>query len=402
MKPILAVAASLLALAGCPPPSTLPGPTGGPTGGGTGSGTDGSGANTGAAPPAGQPTIEYVRVAEPDDVPTEPPPAGTWRLHLIDVGTGLSILIQGHDFNLLYDAGTNDKGETPARVLAYLERAIGPSGDDLCVDPGAPVPGTRRKIDHVVLSHPHFDHASALDEVLHCYDVANLWDSGAVNDTVFYREILEAVAHSTGLAYHTAEPPAADRRVAFRKGDVAIPATVGWTTFSEGDEVALGPDARFELLHAEGKQHPDPNQNSVVIAVELGGARVLLVGDAESGARMDPSYPAGDVEEHLIDHFKREIDADILQVGHHGSKTSSRSEFLRAVSPRYALVSAGPKAYGKVVLPDAEVIEALKAVGATVIRTDEHDAACPSRHRLGGDDGPGGCDSYLFTIVRAP
>src|SRR5688572_26799603 len=220
--------------------------------------------------------ITYVRAAT--DVPTTPPAAGAWRVHMIDVGTGLAILIQGHDFNLLYDAGSNDPGETPLRVLDYLARAVGPSGDDLCVDDGAPVPASRRRLDHVVLSHPHFDHASALDEVIHCYDVAHLWDSGAVNDRVFYRELLEVVAGARGLAYHTAAPPAAERRIGFRKGDVTLPASIAWSRLSEGDEVRLGDDARFAILHADGKATRDVNASSVVLAVTLGTIVILLVG----------------------------------------------------------------------------------------------------------------------------
>ena len=113
-------------------------------------------------PPVAPATITFARVTAPGDVPADPPPVGTWRVHMIDVGTGLSILIQGHDFALLYDAGTNDKGENPQRVLAYLAATLGASGDDLCVGKGEPVPTGRHAIDHIVLSHPHLDHASAL------------------------------------------------------------------------------------------------------------------------------------------------------------------------------------------------------------------------------------------------
>jgi beta-lactamase superfamily II metal-dependent hydrolase len=73
---------------------------------------------------------------------------------MIDVGTGLAVLVRGADFALLYDAGTNDREEKPLRVLAYLRAALGASGDDLCVEQGPPT-GTRVTIDHVVLSHPH-------------------------------------------------------------------------------------------------------------------------------------------------------------------------------------------------------------------------------------------------------
>ena len=98
----------------------------------------------------------------------------------------------------------------------------------------------------------------------------------------------------------------------------------------------------------------------------------------------------------------QKIDVDILQVGHHGSETSSRRAFLDAVSPSLALVSAGPKLFGHVRLPDDSVIAALAATGATILRTDAHDGACPLADRLGASTGPGGCDSYVITIVSPP
>ena len=407
----IALASLLFALAACPPPVAAPttpdpqppgpdrvtqGPTAPPPPSDAGPKID----EPPVKPPAPAATITVKRVDGPSDVSSTPPPAGEWRVHMIDVGTGLSILIQGHDFNLLYDAGTNDPGEKPLRVLDYLAAAVGASGDSVCVAKGKPAPGVRKKLDHVVLSHPHADHASAMDEVVHCYDVASFWDSGAINDTKFYGELLRAISRSTNLAYRTAAPPPPDRTIRIKGAPIAIPATVAWSTFSEGDVVELGADARFTLLHAEAKQK-DMNANSVVIAVELGGARLLLTGDAESGPRKDPSAPLGDVEEHLVTAFREAIDVDILQVGHHGSKTSSRAAFLSAVSPRYALVSVGPKKYSGTMLPDAEVITALTAAGAEVIRTDARDTSCPaSTKRIGGDKGSGGCDSYILTITR--
>lgn len=339
--------------------------------------------------------ITWKHVASPVDVSREPPPPGTYRVHLIDVGTGLAILVQGHDFNLLYDGGTNDAGEKPLRVVSYLGEAIGPSGDSLCVPKYAHVPAQRLRLDHVVLSHPHADHGSALDLVVHCYDVANVWDSGRVNDAVFYRDFLTAVGSSLTAQYHTATSVPESRTTVVKGTEIKIP---NWTMFREEDVVELGEGARFEILHAEGKRLADANQNSVVIAVTLGKTRLLLVGDAESGERKDPSYPAGDVEAFLVERHASRIRADILQVGHHGSKTSSRHAFLSAVKPKLALVSTGPRMYGRVRLPDPEVIEALGHIGATILRTDVHDGACPVTKRIGGDSGPGGCDSYIITI----
>jgi len=275
-------------------------------------------------------------------------------------------------------------------VLAYLSRAIGASGDDLCGMPS----DQRKTIDDVVLSHPHFDHASALDLVVHCYDIKDVWDSGRVNDAAVYRAFIEAVSRSTAT-YHTAASVPDDHVQAVKGAELVVK---NWQRFSEGDVVKLGTGAQFTILHAEPKKVQDINENSVVIAVELGRARLLLVGDSPSGERKDPSYPPDEVEAFLIDHHAKDIRADILQVGHHGSKTSSRRAFLEAVHPHLALVSSGPKVYGHTVLPDKVVIDELHRVGAAILRTDERDDSCPHA-KLGPDDGPGGCDSYIITIA---
>jgi len=344
----------------------------------------------GGAPRPGAPKLSWKKIETAADLPPAPAP-GTFQIHMIDVGTGLAILVRGADFAMLYDAGTNDRDEKPMRVAAYLAATLGPSGDDLC---GAPSE-QRRKIDHVVLSHPHLDHASALDLVMHCYDVPDFWDAGRINETVFYRELLSSISRAAATRYHTAADVPADRTVSVKGLAITMPQ---WNRFSEGDTVRLGEGAKFTILHADAKTGDDPNQSSVVLAVELGGIRLLLVGDAESGPRQDPSYPAGDVEEFLINSHAGAIRSDILQVGHHGSKTSSRHAFLEAVRPAVALVSSGPKRYGKATLPDREVIEELGRVGAKVLRTDERDADCPVTNRIGGDSGPGGCDSWVIVI----
>ncbi|MBK9030958.1 MAG: MBL fold metallo-hydrolase [Myxococcales bacterium] len=347
------------------------------------------------------PAVTWRPITQVADLPRDPPAPGTWRVHLIDVGTGLALLVQGADFRLLYDAGSGDPGERPVRVLDYLAAAIGPSGDGQCASAGSAAP-TRRTIDHVVLSHPHLDHGSALDLVLHCYQVDDIWDSGRINDAVFYRDFLTGVAEASGARYHTAALPPADRTLEVKGLPVIIPTTVTWEVFDEGDRIVLGADAAMTILHAEAKARPDPNENTIVLAVELGRTRLLLAGDAESGPRADPSAALGDIEAHLVEEFAAAIDADILQVGHHGSKTSSRAAFLAAVSPTLALVSAGPKLYGGVRLPDDEVIAALAAVGATVLRTDLHDATCPGAPKIGPARGPGGCESWLIDVVDRP
>jgi hypothetical protein len=100
--------------------------------------------------------FELVRRRNPGlvlvDVSRTPPPPGTYRVHLIDVGTGLAILVQGHDFNLLYDGGTNDAAEKPLRVISYLAEAIGPSGDEACVPKHGRVPNSRLPLNTAITS----------------------------------------------------------------------------------------------------------------------------------------------------------------------------------------------------------------------------------------------------------
>src|SRR5262249_18728449 len=87
------------------------------------------------APPAGttdsilitgapvQRPITWKRAETADDVPRTPPQRGAYRVHLIDVGTGLAVLVQGADFAMLFDAGSNDRDEKPSRVIDYLTLA---------------------------------------------------------------------------------------------------------------------------------------------------------------------------------------------------------------------------------------------------------------------------------------
>ena len=119
------------------------------------------------------------------------------RIHAIDVGTGLAIFVEGRDFTLLYDAGSNDdfaRGAPPApalaanRVVAYL-RAVRP---DLTT------------IDHVILSHPHKDHSELMPDVLAAYRVRNVWNSGALNRICSYRGLLGNTRDEAGVAYHDA------------------------------------------------------------------------------------------------------------------------------------------------------------------------------------------------------
>lgn len=349
--------------------------------------------------------VTVKRVSAASGVPSNRPTTGSFRLHLIDVGTGLSVLVQGADFTLLFDGGSRDdksgisSGRSQSRLLAYLFAALGPSGRAECAETGSGSGSPEVVIDHVFLSHPHDDHGNMLDEVLRCYGVKNVWDSGRINDTVFYREFLDAVAVESGVVYHTAVTPPTNRELLVKSARIQMPSGDRWIAFGENDVVQLGSGAKLTILHADGEDHNDPNGNSTVVRLELGTTSVLLTGDAESGERKNPSDPAGDIEAELLAVHRDQIDVDILQVGHHGSMTSSRSAFISAVSPKMALIGSGPFKYGTVTLPDPVIVTSLKNAGAQVFSTKEHDGACPTADRVGADnERPGGCDNFVLEI----
>ena len=93
-----------------------------------------------------------------------------------------------------------------------------------------------------------------------------------------------------------------------------------------------------------------------MLRIAYGNTAFLLMGDAET-----------DVEEALLA-AKTNLSADVLVVGHHGSATSSRTDFLKAVAPRYAVLSVG--ADNSYNLPNTGVLTRLKEQGAALYRTD--------------------------------
>jgi competence protein ComEC len=325
------------------------------------------------------------------------PAAGEYVVHPIDVGTGLAVFVEGSDFTLLYDAGSNDDdARGPAnRVVAYI-RAVRP---DL------------RAIDHVVLSHPHKDHSELMPDVIDQYAVANLWDSGAVNPICSYRNLLVAAA-ARRVGYHNAVAdggahsndfatqncygrPVAAATVEVPRGDRA----------QRGRTILLGDRASLTFLHADGSRQSSFNANSVVARLTLGTRVILLPGDAEAGGRVAPATAPtpNSIEGQLLRCCQALLRADILVAGHHGSTTSSRTAFLDAVGAAHYVVSSGPTRYGSVTLPDAPVIAEFTRRGA-VWRTDLNDATCganPAKIGPDADRKPGGCDNIRIAIDAA-
>jgi competence protein ComEC len=317
-----------------------------------------------------------------------------FEIHSIDVGTGLAVLVLGPDFSLLFDAGTNDdlaRG-SDNRVLAYLHT----------------LPSLPPRIDHVLLSHPHRDHVELLPDIFREFQIVQVWNSGAYNDICAYRHFLETIAMEPGVQYHTAKQDAGDEILEFSakkcygSDEPKHRITLRHDSRIDDGPIRLGESASMRILHADGSKRASFNENSLVVRLDLGPHRVLLTGDAEAGGRKLPAIApaANSIEGKLLACCISELKADVLVVGHHGSKTSSRMAFLDAVGAKFYVISAGPTRYATVTLPDAEIVTELEGRGS-VLRTDAEDGQCGlSPEKVGPDaDGrPGGCDDVLLKL----
>jgi competence protein ComEC len=316
-------------------------------------------------------------------------------MDVVDVGTGLAILVRGPDFTLVYDAGSNDDDARGPRnrMLSFI-KAVAP---------------TLTTLDEVILSHPHTDHVVLLPDLFAAYQVKEVWDSGRLNDICGYRDFLKAVRDEPGVKYHNALQAFGTKDYAFGAstcyGSAAPAETVHLTLDSRIDNnpIPLGAKATMTILHADGALHPDVNDNSLVVRLDLAGTRVLLMGDAQAGPRADPTTAPtpSSIEGLLLACCTSEVAAQVMVVGHHGSKTSSRQAFLDAVGASTFIVSSGPKPYNGTMLPDQVIIDELTQRGQ-VFRTDLDDAACKTNlAKIGPDnDGqPGGCDNVRVVIA---
>ena len=342
-------------------------------------------------------TKGYVSKAWSDLVPKIAAAVGpVWRIHFVDVGTGLATFVEGPDFTLVFDGGSNDDLARGSRnrFLAYLHRVR----PDLTV------------IDHLILSHPHRDHVELLPDLFDAYQVRNVWESGRLYDICGYRAFMQRVSQEPGVVYHDAHGPTGNHvAVLPAKSCYGAPAAALNVSFPHGPaitrglRVALGAGASMTFLTADAGPYDDPNENSVVVRLDLGTQRLLFMGDAEaSPSRELPTVPPrlDFAEGMLVACCASDLGSDLLVAGHHGSMSSSRVMFLNVVHASEYVISSGPKVYGSVTLPDAAVVNEYQSRG-TVWRTDFDDPHCQSDiAKIGpdNDNRPGGCDNILVRI----
>lgn len=238
-------------------------------------------------------------------------------VHYIDVGQADCIFIDLPDGrNIMIDAGNRDDFD---KIDSYLS--------ELKVD----------SIDYMVLTHPHEDHIGSAAKVIEKYAPSKVYMPKSSANTKVFENTLNAISKS---------------------GAKMIPAAAGEYIIDEKN-------ISMEILAPNGTGYDTQNNYSIVTKLIYNDCSFLFTGDAETIS-----------EDEILD-AGFDVSADVLKVGHHGSTTSTSDEFLKAVSPKYAVIMCGVgNEYGH---PHREILSKLQNSGIDIFRTDtQGDIVCRS------------------------
>lgn len=277
-----------------------------------------------------QPNAESVRAAVKNNLPQSMQQKqdtgtaqGRLRISVLDVGQADAILLQDGKRNIMVDVGNDVKDK------------VGDSGGRQALIKALDKAGVNR-IKTVFVTHHHRDHMGNIMYVRGKYGVSNIYDSGYVNN-----------GYKASVALN------GDLRAGRYNGQA----------LKAGDKITIDKNYYIEVL-APGdflskKDLKNMNNTSLVLMLHYGSFKMLLTGDAEAP-----------VEDALQQKYGTELQADVLKVGHHGSKTSSYWPFVSKVKPKYALISCGDFSIYK--HPNKNVVGSLTHLGAKVLTTHDH------------------------------
>lgn len=209
-------------------------------------------------------------------------PCACLEVSFLNVGQGDAVYIRTPDnFEILIDGGRD------TAVLRELAKLKSPFSRD---------------IDLVVATHPDSDHIGGLVEVLRRYNIDNILLTENINDTSTSDAFFEAIS---------------------KEGAEIINADAG-------QRFTVGASTTITIFSPQGDESNwDSNNASIVMKISYGETDILLSGDAPSG-----------IENYIVNKYGNILNAEILKLGHHGSRTSTSDLFLATVSPDYVVVSA--------------------------------------------------------------
>ena len=227
------------------------------------------------------------------------------EVHFIDVGQALSVLVECDGQFMLYDGGNVDDGSL---VVSYLQSQ-----------------GVEQ-LEYVFCSHAHEDHVGGLAAALAYFPAYHVYSPVTDASTKCFQDFVK-YTQQQGL-------------------QVEVPAVGTMWPLGGATVTMLGPVA----------QYSDTNDTSLVLRIDYGSTSFLLTGDMEKTAETDLVNSGANLR------------ANVLQVGHHGSSTSTSYLFLNAVLPEMGVISCGVNnKYGH---PHEETLSILRDAGVDVYRTD--------------------------------
>lgn len=242
-------------------------------------------------------------------------PSGVLEVSFIDVGQGDSSLIKTPGgSSLLIDGGEGEQYRKSVAPFLYSDSIW--------------------KVDAVMASHYHSDHAGGIVKLLAAGKAKTLLIPDVDKDRDLKKELQNtAKSHSISV----------------------VPVNAGKRILLDDENVKL--NVLFPSTKLFKNNDDNLNNDSIVLRLDYYGLSFLFTGDLESNA-----------EQVLVNSGK--LDTDVLKVGHHGSSTSSSAEFLDAVTPDYAIIEAG--LHNKYNHPHREVMQRLKERNIRIFRTDKN------------------------------
>jgi competence protein ComEC len=214
-----------------------------------------------------------------------------------------------------------------------------PNGEEVLIDAGNYGDGSYIKnylknlnvddIEYFILTHPHEDHIGSAKEIINNFTVKKIYMPDVLASSNLYESTMLAIENK-------------DIETIFAK---------------PGLKIIDSPGLKLELLSPKSMYYSELNEYSAVARLEYDNTSFLFTGDAESVSEL----------EMLGGGFN--LDSDVLKVGHHGGRTSSSIDFLKAVTPEYSIISCGEdNSYGH---PHIETLNRLSDIGSEIYRTDE-------------------------------
>ncbi len=230
-------------------------------------------------------------------------------IHYIDVGQGDSILIQVNNKNLLIDSGPSSNRKD---LLSYLEKL------------------NIKKFDYIIATHPHEDHIGNMDTIIKRYNIGNFYSPKVLTSSTTFENMIDALV---------------DKNLKIN------------VLKNGSKEINLGENTKVEVFSpTESMSSDNLNDYSPIIKITFFNNSFLFTGDAEIST------------EDIVLSQNNNLNCDILKVGHHGSSTSTSSNFLSSANPSVAIISVGKNnSYGH---PTSETLSLLNSFNIRTLRTD--------------------------------